>query len=100
LECLPKGGCRQPRVQGIDERIKRKWSLQLPEYISAVEHVIQIINLCQIVRVTRICGYIRAHVPVHLLYSTRHAQPKKAHDTELLTGYKAAISNAAILTVA
>ena len=71
MEYLPKGGCRQPHVQGIDERIKRKWSLQLPEYISAVEHVIQIINLCQIVRVTRICGYIRAQIPVHLLCSTR-----------------------------
>jgi hypothetical protein len=44
LEYLSKCGRGQPCVYNMHETMKRRWALQLPEYISAVEQVIQIIK--------------------------------------------------------
>ena len=44
LEYLSRHGCGQPCVYDVYEMMKRGRALQLPEYISSVEQVIQIIN--------------------------------------------------------
>ena len=45
LEYLSRRGCGQPCVYDMYKTTKRRRALQLPEYISSVEQVIQIINI-------------------------------------------------------
>lgn len=44
LEYLSKEECGQPCVYDMFKMMKHRWALQLPEYVSSVEQVIQIIK--------------------------------------------------------
>ena len=80
LEYLSKGRCSQSCVYGIDKTIKRCWYLQLPEYVGPVDRMIKIFYQMRRAEITRRneIVYIRAQIPVLLLYSTHQAQPKDA----------------------
>jgi hypothetical protein len=77
LEHLSERGRGQPSVYDMYETMKRRWALQLPEYISAVEQVFQIKHY----RMTRVCTnkleYIRAQIEYLALCSTRQSRLKR-----------------------